>query len=373
MSWVGLCDGRKALFDFGGLPLVEDPKPNRRKLLTNRPDAPLATRGTLMLEAEISHFTNRRRLLDFEGKTSNNDGRPRFEIQLCMTADAQLEFSMRLDDQTWSHRLRADISEPGHTMRVTFAWDAASRAGVFGLYQPGTGHLVQTLVPEPRPIPWHDLEALIHQNACPPLASGVEFIALSKMFEPMGPMPSITGKTTVQTLDGPKPISHVTRDDAVLLEDGRYVQPLQVVRRVLPARGSLEPLRVCAPYFGLERDIEVSSAAHLLMAGSDVEYLLGSEAVLARAAHLRDGRSVIHGPLRTLVAYYQLVFETVEVVQAPVGIQTMVLPSASANSLKAATTLLADMPTTQPLAHENLPFPMAQRYEMVTLNAARAA
>jgi len=371
MSWVGLSDRHGWQFDFAGLPMAAPAHP--RKTIPTLPTTPLATRGTLMLEAEIPHFTTRRRLLDFEGQTRDSSGKSRFEIILQMHTNAELELTLRLDDQTWTKRLRADIREQGHTVRITYAWDAASRAAVLGLYQPGTSHLVQTMLSEPRPIPWQDLSLLIQSQPLPSVSSTVQYIALSKKFEAMGPMPSITGRTVLQTLRGPKPISQITRDDAVLLEDGRYVQPLRVIRRVLPARGSLAPLRVCAPYFGLARDIEVSFAAHLLMAGSDVEYLLGSEAVVARAAHLLDGRSVRPGPERTLIPYYQLVFETVEIMQGPVGLQTMILPMVAQNSLQAATTLLADMPQGHPLAHDHLPFPLARRYEMVTLNAARAA
>ncbi|WP_147126439.1 Hint domain-containing protein [Shimia ponticola] len=371
MGWIGLCDRIGAEFDFGGLPQLGS-KTSAAAYL-NRPKTPLATRGTLMLEAEIPHFTVRRRLLDFEGQTRNGAGRSCFEIIIKMHTNAQLEVTLRVDDQSWTRRLNADIREQGHTVRVSYAWDAASRAAVLGLYQPGTGHLDQVLIPAPRPIPWDDLSDLVQGRHSTTIEPGVEFIALSDQFEAMGPMPSITGHTILQTLSGPKPISKVTPQDAIQLEDGRYAQPLRLLRRMLPARGSLAPLRVCAPYFGLKRDFEVSFAAHLLMAGSDVEYLLGSEAVLARAAHLLDGRCVTHGAERTLVPYYQVVFDTVEVMQGPVGIQSMILPTASPNSLTASTTLLADLPDGLAFDHGDLPFPMARRYEMVTLNAARAA
>ena len=99
-------------------------------------------------------------------------------------------------------------------------------------------------------------------------------------------MPGLTAHTPITTQFGDKPICKLRRGDLVVTDEGELVPVLQVVRRIVPARGSFHPIRLRAPYFGLSRDIVVAPHQRLIMAGSQVEYIFSKEAVLVPARHL---------------------------------------------------------------------------------------
>lgn len=362
MTWIALCDKRATRVDRSGL--VEN-QPGQTPAAETK-NGVLATRGTLMFETEVAHFTIPRLLID--ATTSNA-----FRLFCEMTDSGQCGLDMTIGDRNWKHQIQADLTDASQLIRVSYSWDAASRVGVFSIYQPECGFLGQVLVPEPRPIAWRDLEQLFEMNPCRVSGAGLTFMALSDKFEPVGPMPGFLGTTRVETLQGPKPIYALTPQDDIQLKSGEYLKPIKIVKRFLPARGGFLPLRLRANYFGLSDPLDVSASAKLLINGPDVEYLLGAESVVARASHLRDGRSVVPVTAPDVIPYYQVVFETVEVMQGPIGLQSLSLPRAAAGSLQASTTLHVELPDWAKLDHHTLPYRPAHRYEMVTLNASRAA
>jgi hypothetical protein len=75
------------------------------------------------------------------------------------------------------------------------------------------------------------------------------------------------------------------------------IRALRAVRRAdLPAQGSFTPVRLRAPFFGAQGDLLVSGPQAILLAGNDVEYLFGTERVLAEARHLVDGSRACFAP-----------------------------------------------------------------------------
>ena len=81
---------------------------------------------------------------------------------------------------------------------------------------------------------------------------------------------------------------------------------LHKVTRVVPARGSFSPIRLRAPYFGLQQDIIVSSHQNVLANGPEVNYLFGANAVLVPARYLINGFAAIAEPCGPMVKYTQL-------------------------------------------------------------------
>jgi hypothetical protein len=84
------------------------------------------------------------------------------------------------------------------------------------------------------------------------------------------------------------------------------VPVLHRLSRRVPARGSFCPVRLRAPYFGLQEDIVVSSEQRLLVDGPQVNYLFGQNAVLVPARHLLNGFSATAEPCGPLMQYTQL-------------------------------------------------------------------
>ncbi len=109
---------------------------------------------------------------------------------------------------------------------------------------------------------------------------------------PPAPLPAalIGPATLVSTPAGLRRAEALRPGDAVLTLD-RGAQPLaRVVRRALPGRGTLAPVRLRAGYCPIRRDILVGPRQAVLLDGPGVEDATGREAVPVRADHLAESR-----------------------------------------------------------------------------------
>ncbi|MEM1374907.1 MAG: Hint domain-containing protein [Pseudomonadota bacterium] len=361
MSWVGLADRAGAQFDLTGL----SNRPRRRPERVRESAGALATRGTLMLEADVAQFTIPRLLIDHGLGAS-------FGLAIGFGETDSLEFALSIGDADWVESLPLRITDELQTVRMTYAWDAASRAAVLSIFQPRSQHLAQVILPAPRPIPLAALRSLIHEAPEMCRAGDIGFVALSRAFEPAGAMPGLARNTQFMTPSGLRFVSEIDRGDAVIDVEGRPQRVLSAARRTLPARGSFTPYRLRAPYLGLARDLISSGESLIELQGSDVEYLLGVERVLAHASQVGERDFAGSAADQTTVTYYQLLLERPVLVDASIGVLSLNLGAASPTGIAAATTLWADAgPVLR--GHDPQPFPVARSYEVVTLNASRAA
>ena len=183
-------------------------------------------------------------------------------------------------------------------------------------------------------------------------------------------MPGLDRRTLIDTPRGLRRISEIVAGDLVYTAQGDRREVITAVSRVLPARGSFAPHNLHAPYLGLERDLLVSGETLVELQGSDVEYLLGVEQVLAQASQVGERASL--GEDQATVTYHQLIFEEPELLDASIGLLSLNLRAAEPRGLAAATTLWADV-VGRDVRHASDPLPLARPYEVVTLNATRAA
>ncbi|MEM6895897.1 MAG: hypothetical protein AAF576_00860, partial [Pseudomonadota bacterium] len=133
------------------------------------------------------------------------------------------------------------------------------------------------------------------------------------------------------------------------------------------------PYVLRAPSMGLEHDLTLSAESLVELEGSDVEYLLGTERVLAQARQIGERQVPLTGLPPATVTYHQLILDSVEILDAGVGLATLNLGTAAPTGLSSATTLWADAAGHMPRGHGPAPHPLARAYEVVTLNAGRAA
>ena len=115
------------------------------------------------------------------------------------------------------------------------------------------------------------------------------FAALSDGAQPVGCLPSLAPDVPVSTATGYRPLHSLKRGDMVRTTGGELVPVLANLSCRMPARASLHPIRLRAPYFGLQRDISVAADQRLCASGSDVEFLFGAPTVLLPAQHLLTG------------------------------------------------------------------------------------
>lgn len=188
-------------------------------------------------------------------------------------------------------------------LRITYRWDAPRREGWLAVERPDVGAIALLECAAPRPFHASQIAAILAREGY--LSPSVVYVAVSDAPEPVGAQPTLMPDTPILTPGGARPAGQLRRGDLVVTPDGA-VPILQALHRTVPARGLCAPVRLRAPYFGLHRDIAVAPTQHLLVEGSDVEYLFGRETVRLRAGHLLGMAAV--QPMRTgwLVPYVQL-------------------------------------------------------------------
>lgn len=176
--------------------------------------------------------------------------------------------------------------EPGETFLLHYHADADGREALVDIQNPDRG--LRLLL---RP----------HVSARPLLADfmpqteryleALTLAAVATHAVPVGPLPCFESGTPINTPAGP-----VRVED---LRPGMIVDTLnrgpQTVRwagqREVLCQGSMAPVLLRAPYFGLTQDCRVSPQHRILMDGTDVEYLFGEERVFIRAGDLVNGVS----------------------------------------------------------------------------------
>ena len=198
--------------------------------------------------------------------------------------------------------------EAGRTdvVRITYSWDSTEKWGRMTLEKPEDMAIVSTYVENPKPLSIEDIRDLMLGRSDHTFAPDMIFAALSDRIEPIGPMPTMSPDTPLATPWGYRPARDLKRGDTVYTRSGSVVPILHHLRRIVPARGSFRPIRLRAPYFGLQQDIIVSPDQRLIIDGPEVEYLFGQEAVLVPARHLVNGFAAISEPSGPTIAYDQL-------------------------------------------------------------------
>lgn len=296
MTWIALFDSETCLFDRSGL----DPAPEQPAAASSGDD-PLLTRGTLLIETRLPYSERPRTLIRYD-----RPGDWPCHLSLQIIPGGGLVLVLYQGGEVLHQTVAASDNWRPNVVRLSYCWDAPARYGYVALElaDPTNFHLHDVDGPNP----WRvgDLRSLFEPGPNRYVSPDVEFMALSDEIEPVGPLPSLAPDCPVATPRGYCPAGGLQRGDTVISSNGDIVPVLHRITRTVPARGSMRPLRIRAPYFGLRRDIVVAPSQALVLSGSDVEYLFGHEAVLAPAASLTGGHSVLPEPSGPTVIYTQL-------------------------------------------------------------------
>jgi hypothetical protein len=193
---------------------------------------------------------------------------------------------------------------PEEALRISFAWD--SRAGLGRLaVERGDGTILACReTPAPPPLLSCDAGALVAGRGVG--WNDVLFRAVSTAIEPLGPVPTLSAGTLVDTPTGPRPVSDLRLGDTVVTGGGEIVPVLAQVVRQVPALGAFRPVRLFAPYFGLRQDLVVARGQCVVSRGADVAYLFGCDAVLIPAQALVNGPAAGGEEVGPLVTWHHL-------------------------------------------------------------------
>lgn len=259
-------------------------------------------------------------------------------------------------------------------LRITYSWDSTAKWGRLAMEQPENNHVITVPVANPKPIAIEDLRNMMLGRGDQTFSSDVIFAALSSQIEPLGPMPTLLPSTPLETPWGYKPVSQLTRGDTVTTQESGVVPVLQRVSRTVPARGSYAPVRLRAPYYGLQQDIIVAPDQRLVIDGPEVEYLFNKEAVLVPARHLVNGFAALQENCGPTITYSQLVLPAHEtMLAAGTPAESLYIGRLRRQPVQLASSVLAATDRNQLPEHGKPAHSVLKAFEAITLASRRAA
>ncbi len=198
--------------------------------------------------------------------------------------------------------------------------------------------------------------------------------AFSDHVMPIGPLPGLLAGASLATLDGPRSVETLRQGDLVLTADNGWQPVLWQGGVELPALPGFFPIRLLAPYHGLDHDLVVLPEQRIAISGKDVEYLFGADRVLVAARDLVDGRTAMVESLRTAtLRCHSIVLERSDVIRACGGwVQSLDLGTIAKHAERAALSVCGDLHTrgAMPL-HARPPCRSLQAFEVKALKQMR--
>ncbi|WP_338549284.1 Hint domain-containing protein [Roseovarius phycicola] len=363
MAWLGLRDNRGGWFrtDTDDFENEDVPITSARSTWLRR--------GTILIETRLSADTKPQTLFSFQ-RTWPKVGR--FSVQAL--AHGGIVLVDAIGNDVRHATLPFDANGRVDVIRLSFSWDVAKSIATLTLEQPEAETITRAQLKDPVGLLEEDLDAAFANHHASELQEDVLFVGVSDQIEPVGPMPTLTSHVPILTPAGEMLASEVRRGDMVTTDAGETVPVLQVVRRTVPARGTFRPIRLRAPYFNLQRDIVVAPQQRLVMRGSQVEYMFGSEAVLVPARHLVNDSSafVANGP--NTVTYHHLLLPGHQSVQASgCPLESLYIGRMRRKPDALATSVLAEFDRARLPEHPKPIWPVLKPFEAVTLATMRAA
>ncbi|MEI4262902.1 Hint domain-containing protein [Roseovarius sp. D0-M9] len=292
MGWIGIANHSGGRFNPAGLD----------KALHEPPQSldGYARAGTILIDTYLSPDARPQTLLSFDRAVPEGG-----LLSLKVVPTGGIILIDALGGDVRHAVLNHDLDGRSDQVRVRYLW-RDDGPGMLTLKHLASGVVRRAMVPPGHPVALEDLRMLTRFPAHRVMDPDVGFVAVSDEVEPIGAMPGLTATVRIATPRGEVPIARLRRGDTVLTARGEVLPILRVVTQSVPAHGSLRPVRLRAPFFGLTRDIVIAPHQRLVIGGSQVEYMFGTEAALVPARHLVNGSSAYHAQGPDLVTYYHV-------------------------------------------------------------------
>jgi len=297
MTWLALTDHKDRRLSLRGLgaekrntPVIEDTPQNE------------LTRGTIMFETQVAEDSKPQVLFGF-----NTPHPSKRSLVFQAIPGGGLAMVHVQDDKIAHAAIAHKNAGRAEILRLSYAWDTKYNWGRLTLEQVGESTVTSVAVENPLPLTLDDLRDLMLGRGSHDYAPDMVFAALSDQIEPIGPSPTLGPDTPVATPWGYRNAGTLKRGDTVYTSNGDVVPVLQTISRTVPARGSYAPIRMRAPYFGLQDDIIIAPEQHVVIDGPEVEYLFSCEKVLTPGRHLVNGFAARTEPCGHTTTYTQLI------------------------------------------------------------------
>jgi len=369
MSWLGFQDGARNCFRPTGLPAADTITQERQKVHRARPPE-LLVRGTLVLECDFDRTGQMpARLIAHQ----SDRGWTR-RLTIFLNADYSLSVEVQQGPARSYVRLPLDPPRAEGRLRISYTWDAPQRVGILTVESLDTRSIEQAWFYATVPLPSEDACAILTGATSCEIDPRVTYVALSDKLEQIGPMPTIAAGTLVETPTGPRPIEDLNTGDRVLTASGGARPVRAAIHYTVPAAGPFTPARICAPYFGLSRDIVVCQQHRLLVSGPDTEYLFGQVSALAEVRHLSGHPGVRLAPALETITYHQLLLDTHACLSLSGCLgESLFIGRLAQTPDILATTLLAGVPAASLPVHNAPARPPLRPFEARTLAEALSA
>lgn len=346
MSWIALTDLHTPLFNIRGIGVPAD-APGARPPM--QPDEVLPC-GTIMMELRFT--------VDPEHEQTLIAYRRRRdwlrEVGVVLGGSGRIEMSFR-QGRARSHAA-IDFPPPPRDsrMRISYSWDAPRLSGLLTVELLDEGRIFQSHVEAPLPLPPEDMRVMIRNGRRTEIAPVLSYLAFSDTVEPVGFGSGVLEGTPVETPDGPRPVDRLKLGDPVLTATAG-AQPVRWIgRRTVPALGGFRPVRLRAPFFGLQRDVVLAPDHRVRLDLAEAEYMFGAEEILMPAAHLVNGKHARREGERRLVTYYQVLLDVHDcLMHDGVWAESLFVGTIARRPDVARTTVIGDMPTSAIPEHRN--------------------
>jgi len=364
MAWIGVADTTQGRFRATGLG-DHGPDPETSSLA---PDT-LVARGSILLETRLAPEGRPQTLLAF---SHNHPWTGSFSMRAL--PGGAIVLAENCGDDLRHAVLQHDVDARSEMVRITYSWDAPNRWARLTLEHLASDRIFSKDLPPPHPMLLADLRMIARYPTQRAMDRDVSYFALADHIHPIGPMPGLTSHAPVATPHGYMAAGHLKRGDTVITDDGEVAPVLQTVKLTVPAYGHFRPVRLRAPFFGLRQDILIAPHQRLVMGGSQVEYMFGTEAVLIPARHLVNRVSAFHADGPDLVTYHHLLLpEHKALIVAECPIESLYIGRLRRKPVALAASLLARFERARLPEHARPVWPVLKPIEAITLAQVRAA
>ncbi|SFK90452.1 Hint domain-containing protein [Shimia haliotis] len=364
MSWLALIDKTRTLFRLDGLARYGN-KPGADLVALRKP----MPTGSLVIETRVSPYDKPQMLLGYAPQARRG-----IRLSLQAVPGGGVVLVLNRGTETFHTAVNLDTGGRADVIRITYSWDLNQSRGRLSVESPGTFRVAVKDLVDPVALSPQDMCEFVHDELSRVLSPDVIYTALSDRVEPIGPMPTMTTDTPVMTADGYRPVGTLQRGDLVQTAEGEMVPVLNSIKRTVPAAGQFTPIRLRAPFFGLQNPIVVSPTQRLVIGGSRVEYTFGSEYVLVPAGHLLHGTAAKPVKSDPLVTYCQLILPDHEaLLVAGTYLESLDLGRIRRRKDVLRASLLGQFMRVDLPEHSQTAYPVLREFEALTLAAQRAA
>ncbi len=351
MSWIGLIDQFDLRAPSTAPNVPQDPPP---------PGGVLVASGAVTFEMSTSadwHIPCK--LVEYD---RFDQWDRRFTVYL--NADYSLSVENRQGCATSYVRLSDIRTAARDDLRITYSWDAPARQGLLTAENLATGTIRQAVFANPIPMPREDFLALTRPGEALQIDPRIAYLATADHVAPVGPVATISAGAMVLTTQGPRPIERLRLGDMIVTQTGGPRPVRWLLKQDLPSRGSCAPVRLRAPYFGLERDITVAATQRVVISGIDTQYHFGKDAVLAQAGNLPAHQAVQPAADEPFATFYQVLLDSHECINlSGAWVDSLYTGLLAQSPDVAATTGLAAIPAPIFPVHRRPAHPVLRSYE----------